>query len=404
MTPVTDAELARWTAEAEGWLDRHCARRPPGGERASYALFHSLDEAAERALVDAAKAWQRTKHAAGYGAIGADPAIGGDGLGPAHRRAFEELEARYATPEVVELVPVSLDLVAPTLGVHGTDEQKARFAAPILRGEILVCQLFSEPGAGSDLAALSCRATRDGNAWTIDGQKVWTSGAHLADHGLLLARTDPVSKHGGLTAFVVPMDAPGVTVRPIRQLTGGTAFNEVFLDGVRVDDDRRVGAVGDGWSVALTTLAFERARSGRGGDPGGGYAEIAATARRTGRTGDPVVRQLVADVYVREVVQRRYARQVALAADAGVVTAEGSIVKLLWLRTLGATATAATALAGPHLVAGTGEDRREAWSEHVLGAPGYRIAGGTDEVQRTIIAERLLGLPREPRPPAGRVG
>jgi alkylation response protein AidB-like acyl-CoA dehydrogenase len=409
---VSDPEggLAQWQARAREWL-RSCAPAPDSADvtgLGSVAVFDNLTFEQEQEQLAAAAAWQRAKLAAGYGAISWPPEFGGAGLAPAYEEAFGREEAQVAVPRKNELFSVTLELVAPTVAAFGTPAQQRELIPRLLAAELFVCQLFSEPGAGSDLASLSLRAERRGEDWVLNGQKVWTSGARHAALGELIARTDPAqARHRGLTAFLVPMDAPGVEIRPIRQMSGGSSFNEVFFTDVVVPDDARLGEVGAGWQVALTTLGFERAASGAGADqPGGSFAQVAATARQLGRTADPLVRQLLADLYVRSEVQRRYAEQMAQPAAAGVGGvggaggAEGSVLKLMWSANLVRVSAVVTELLGPRLVADTGEPGLFGWSEHVLGAPGYRIAGGTEEIQRNIIAERVLGLPRDPRPPA----
>jgi alkylation response protein AidB-like acyl-CoA dehydrogenase len=231
----------------------------------------------------------------------------------------------------------------------------------------------------------------------LDGHKVWTSGARVADHGLAITRTDPTAaKHAGLTVFLVPMDAPGVEVRPIRQMTGGSSFNEVYLDGVELPDDLRLGPVGQGWKVALTVLAAERLDSGNLGLANADRA--VELARHLGRPLDALERDRVADLVTRSYVQRltgmRVAAAVVAGADAGP---EASVGKLLATDTMARTSEVARMLLGRGLAADGGEWGTWAWTEHVLGAPGYRIAGGTDEIQHNIVAERVLGLPREPR-------
>ncbi len=267
-----------------------------------------------------------------------------------------------------------------------------------LRAEELCCQLFSEPGAGSDLAGLATRAERDGDDWVLNGQKVWSSGAQFAEWGELIARTDPsLPKHAGMTAFLIPLDAPGVQIRPIRQMSGGSSFNEVFLTDVRIPDDLRLGAVGQGWKVALTTLGFERGGSGNRG-VGGSWERLLGLARWLGRTGDPVVRQQLASVYIHQQVRRMNAARVAAATAAGQPPGpEGSIGKLLWVAGMTEIGEVAASLLGARLIADTGEWGTFAWNDHLLGAPGYRIAGGSDEIQRNIIAERVLGLPGDVR-------
>jgi len=236
----------------------------------------------------------------------------------------------------------------------------------------------------------------------VNGQKVWSSGAQFADWGELIARTDPdVPKHKGLTAFLLPMDTPGVVVRPLRQMSGGSSFCEVFLDDVVIPDALRLGEVGAGWGVTLATLGFERGHSGANADLGGGFTQLVADARMLGRTGDPDVRRVLADVWVAEKVAALSAqrdRETRLAGgEPGPI---GSLRKLAWAQRLKLVSDAAAVVLGPRLVADAG-DGSYRWTEHYLGAPGYRIAGGSDEIQRTIIAERLLGLPPEPRADRG---
>jgi alkylation response protein AidB-like acyl-CoA dehydrogenase len=400
------SDLAQWQARAREWLR---SRAQPRGDGAgpgspglgSVAVFDNLTFDQEQEQLAAAAAWQRAKLAAGYGAITWPAELGGAGLPAVYQEAFGREEAQVAVPRKNELFSVTLELVAPTIAAFGTPAQQRELIPRLLAAELFVCQLFSEPGAGSDLASLSLRAEHRDGGWVLNGQKVWTSGARHAALGELIARTDPAqARHRGLTAFLVPMDAPGVQIRPIRQMSGGSSFNEVFFTDVVVPDEARLGEVGQGWQVALTTLGFERAASGAGAQqPGGSFAQVAATARQLGRAGDPLVRQMLADLYVRSEVQRQYAEKMTESAAAGAPGEDGSVLKLMWSANLMQTSAAVTELLGPRLAADTGEPGTFTWSEHVLGAPGYRIAGGTEEIQRNIIAERVLGLPRDPRPP-----
>jgi alkylation response protein AidB-like acyl-CoA dehydrogenase len=266
---------------------------------------------------------------------------------------------------------------------------------------VLCCQLFSEPGAGSDLAGLSTAAVRHGDEWVINGQKVWSSGARFSAWGLLICRTDPsAAKHAGLTAFLLPIDTAGVEVRPIRQMTGGATFNEVFLTDVGVPDALRLGDPGDGWKVALTTLAFERATSGsaRGSEVGGSWMQVRALAAWAEATIDPVMRQRLATLYTLDRIRVLNAERVAATSVPGGPPGPlHSTAKLQWTQWLAAVSDVVSGLLGPALLADTGAWGTYAWSKHVLGAPGYRIAGGSDEIQRNIIGERVLGLPPEPR-------
>jgi alkylation response protein AidB-like acyl-CoA dehydrogenase len=408
--PAHHEDLEAFTKRARDWLGGNVEPRPEDTGRSvawgegsdDVAVFHDLTDAEEADLLERAMAWQRRKFDAGFGALTWPEADGGAGLPAAYERAFADEEAAFVTPGHHETFSVTLRLVAPTVAAFGTPEQRRRFVPRFLRTSELCCQLFSEPGAGSDLAALQTRAERDGGDWVITGQKVWSSGARFSRWGEIICRTDPsVPKHAGQTAFLVPMDAPGVTVVPIRQMSGGASFNEVFLDEVRVSDDLRLGGVGDGWKVALTTLGFERGASGSADDVGGSWEQVRALATWLGATGDPLVRQRLAGLYALDRVRRAHnERTAALAAartDAGAPGPEGSIGKLLWTIWLSRVSEVVSTLLGPRLTADTGEWGIYGWTQHVLGAPGYRIAGGSDEIQRNIIGERVLGLPGEPR-------
>jgi alkylation response protein AidB-like acyl-CoA dehydrogenase len=409
-----DADLAAWAAAARAWLEAHAARRPRGATGSAWgegsddvSVFHDLSDDEEQAVLDRAMAWQVLKYDAGYGAIDWPVEAGGAGLTPAHRQAFEDAEADFVTPGHHETFSVTRNLVAPTLLAYGTPEQQRDLMPRFLRTTELCCQLFSEPGAGSDLAGLSTRAARDGDDWVVNGQKTWSSGARFARWGELIARTDvDVPKHTGQTAFVMPMDLPGITIVPIRQMSGGASFNEVFFDDVRVPDACRLGPIGEGWKVALTTLGFERSTSGsdRGGQSvGGSWDRLRALAAHVGATGDPVVRQELASLYALDRIRDFLAlRTLATVRGGGTPGPEASAGKLLWTQWMTRAGDAAAALLGPRIAADTGEWGTYAWAEHLLGAPGYRIAGGSDEVQRTIIAERVLGLPREPDPNRGK--
>jgi alkylation response protein AidB-like acyl-CoA dehydrogenase len=401
--PPAGLSVPEFAAAARTWLAARVPEADPGqhawGEGSDdLSVFHRLSHPQERALLDRAMAWQREKYDAGYGAITWPAEYGGAGLSAAHERAFNEVEAAFVTPEGHETFAVTTHLVAPTIAIFGSPEQRARFVRRFLRAEELCCQLFSEPGAGSDLAGLATRAERDGDEWVINGQKIWSSGAQFAGWGELIARTDPsVPKHAGLTAFLLPLDAPGVRIRPIRQMSGGSSFSEVFLTDVRIPDELRLGAVGAGWKVALTTLGFERGGSGERG-VGGSWERLLGLARWLGRTGDLVVRQQLASVYIHQRVRQLNAARAAAAAAAGRPPGpEGSIGKLLWVTGMTEIGQVAGSLLGARLTADTSEWGTFAWNGHILGAPGYRIAGGSDEIQRNIIAERVLGLPGDIR-------
>src|SRR5688572_10115892 len=281
----TPAEAAI-RAEARRWLSSVARCRGEGD--GDWRAFRAKSDEADAAQLAMAKGWQRAKFDAGWAAIHWPVDHGGRGLSGIEAGIFAEEEARFDVS--ARFFVVGIDMAGPTLMAHGTAAQQQRFLEPMLRGDEVWCQLFSEPGAGSDLASLSTRAVRDGDGWVLTGQKVWTSSAHSADWAICLARTDPdAPKHAGITYFLVDMHAPGVTVRPLRQIDGAIHFNEVFLDGVRVPPDQVVGDVGDGWRVAMTTLTAERTSIGQGGQTG--WRELAELARRLGRGHEPVLRQ-----------------------------------------------------------------------------------------------------------------
>ena len=409
---MTAPTIDTFTEEARQWLAANATRRPEsdahkelawGEGEFSVSVFHALDFDDERDLIEAVKRWTKLKATRGYHAITAPVDVGGLGLDRPFARAFAQLEAEYLTPVGHEIHSVTLRLIAPTIQIYGTEEQKAQLVGSFLAAEQLCCQLFSEPNAGSDLASLGCRAVRDGDEWVINGQKVWSSGAQFSEWGELIARHDPdVVKHKGMTAFIIPLDLPGVEVRPIKQMSGGSSFNEVFLNDVRIPDSMRLGPVGEGWKVALTTLGFERdhsdAGSGGAGRVGGSWRQLIATAQAMDVTGDAPIRQLLMRAYIHHRIEGFVNRRAADMRRAGAAAGpEGSLGKLLWTEGMTMYSNVISAVLGPRLIADTGEWGTYAWGEHVLGAPGYRIAGGSDETQRNIIGERVLGLPGEPR-------
>ena len=407
---MTAPTVEEFEAEAAAWLAENGRPRRSDDVRTfvwgegefSVAVFHNLSHEDEAAHLQALREWNQRKAERGYHAITWPVEHGGLGLSKYHARAFNRLESKYESPDRHELFSVTTGLIAPTIRAFGTPEQCEQFIGPLLRTDIFCCQLFSEPGAGSDLAALGCRAVRDGDEWILNGQKVWSSGAQFSGWGLLIARSDvDVPKHAGMTAFMVPLDAPGVEVRPIKQMTGGTSFNEVFMSDARIPDSLRIGEVGQGWKVALTTLSFERdhsAGSGGGGSrPGGSFEVLKSTAKAFDRIDDPIVRDALVRYYTHSMVERFLNRRAADNARSGVPGPEGSLGKLMWTEGMRELSDAVSLVLGPRLTADTGEWGSFGWSEHVLGAPGYRIAGGSDEIQRNIIGERVLGLPGDAR-------
>jgi alkylation response protein AidB-like acyl-CoA dehydrogenase len=320
-------------------------------------------------------------------------AYGGLGADGAEAAAIGALLADRAVPDLYPF-GIGLGILGPTLVACGTPEQCARHLPPIASGQEIWCQLFSEPDAGSDLANLGCRAQRDGEEWLVEGQKVWSSRAAYSQFGFLLARTDPsVPKHRGITAFIVDMAAPGVDVRPLRQMNGDRHFSEVFLDGVRLADTARIGDVGDGWRVALVALGFERGGVGTRHSGGATSGRLAALATATGNGGDPIARQRLTALRAAGQVAGWTAERAAARVRGGSPPGpEGSGGKIRWSQHLKLTGDLAKDLQGA-----TGMLVDEEWHPIFLTGPSMSIRGGTDEIQRNIVGERALGLPLEPR-------
>ncbi|MGV9770488.1 acyl-CoA dehydrogenase family protein [Streptosporangium sp. NPDC003464] len=378
-----DAGLADYRRRARSWLAANAPEAGAGGAPGADG-------------VAAAKTFMAGLHDAGYSGISWPAEWGGQGLSQAEERVFAEEARDFALPTY--LFSIGLGMCGPTLLDLGTPEQKARHIRPLLRGEEIWCQLFSEPGAGSDVAALQTRATETEDGWVVSGQKVWTSVAQHASHGLLLTRTDvDVPKHRGLTMFIVDMRAPGVTVRPLRDMTGRAHFNEIFFDDVRIPAENLVGQVNDGWSCAVTTLLHERLSISGGVGMSGQKDNPAAfeALRRTADTGDPLVRDQLVELYIRSRALALFNQRLAQETKAGVFPgARGSAAKLLLAELSMFQADLATSLAGPEAVAYE-DDGRLAGS--IALAPALSLGGGTNEIMRNIIGDRVLNLPPEPR-------
>jgi alkylation response protein AidB-like acyl-CoA dehydrogenase len=306
-------------------------------------------------------------------------------------------------------IGIGLGMAAPTILRHGTNEQRRRFLRPLWTGEEVWCQLFSEPGAGSDLAALGTRAVRDGDGWVVNGQKVWTSQAHVARWAILVTRTDPdVPKHGGMTYFLLDMTAAGVDVRPLRQLTGDAEFNEVFLTDVRIPDEHRLGAVGDGWRVAQTTLMNERVAIGGGALPreGGMIGVVARTWRDRPELRTPGLHDALMRLWVAAEANRLTGERLRQSLAAGHPGPEGSAAKLAYATLNQQISAFELELLGDEGLRHDDWSMRRGSTVDFLGrSPAYRylrakgnsIEGGTSEILRNIIAERVLGLPTESR-------
>ncbi|CAB4868429.1 MAG: acyl-CoA dehydrogenase [Actinobacteria bacterium] len=405
MSDLDPAQLEAFRAEVRAWLGTVAKPRTEevrvwGEGDPELQIFIAKSHDDERAHLDRVRDYRKARFDAGFGALTLPTEFGGRGLPSVYAVAFADEEREFDVPPSSEIISVTTGLVGAAVSVFGTPAQREGLARDFLRTDALCCQLFSEPGAGSDLAGLSTKAVREGDEWIVNGQKTWTSNAQFSEYGFMLARTDPdLVKQGGITAFLVRMDSPGIQIRPIRQMSGPSSFNEVFFDGVRIPDSMRIGEVNQGWKVATATLGFERSSSGSGHRrKGGTTADLVSLAQALGLSDDPIVRQEIADVYVRTQLHAAVVAKVARANAAGDKPGPaGSLGKLIASDNLVRIGNAAADMLGSALVADTGEWGQFAWSEHVLGAPGYRLAGGTDEIQRNIIAERVLGLPAEHR-------
>jgi alkylation response protein AidB-like acyl-CoA dehydrogenase len=390
-------EEAAFRAEARAWLAQNAEPKKPG-------QIHDV-KLNDDSVVALTKEWRIKKQAAGYMGITVPKAYGGRGGTLIEEIIYNQEEANFVAPRQVAS---SLGLIIPTLLAYASEEQKQFHVGGILRGEQIWCQLFSEPAAGSDLAGLRTRSVRDGDDWVINGQKIWTSGAHQADFGILVTRSDPtVEKHKGLTYFFVDMKTPGIEVRPIKQISGLSNFNEVFFTDARIPDTNRLGAVGEGWKVAITTLMNERVATFQRPPPD--FDEIFALARQLElETGPAIqnqsVRENLANWYIRaQGIRYTQMRTVTALSRGEQPGPENSIGKAV-----SAPKRQEIALYGLDLMdmAGVVNDpdlaaMRGLFQEAMMESPSGRIAAGTDEILRNVIGERVLGLPREIRADKG---
>ncbi|WP_127782528.1 acyl-CoA dehydrogenase family protein [Rhodococcus sp. X156] len=353
--------------------------------------------------VPAAKASQACMFDGGFVGVTWPVEYGGQGGTPMQQAIVDQEMARAGVPSLINLIGIGM--CGPTVIAHGSDDQKQRYLQRLLRSDDIWCQLFSEPASGSDLAALRTKAVQDDNGdWHVTGQKVWTTGAQIADYGILLTRTNPdVAKHKGLTMFVVDMHAPGVTVRPLRQMSGGADFNEVFFDDVVIPDSERLGDVDNGWRVALTTLMSERLSLGGGGtDIGVGIdAVIEHSANRLSSLSSDqqaLARQELGRAYVASLgIRYTGYRQLSAISRGESPGPEASAGKLAGTVASRAMASYAVRLLGQEGVFARTADGSDTWQHLEAVLPGMAIAGGTDQVLRNVLGERVLGLPTEPR-------
>jgi alkylation response protein AidB-like acyl-CoA dehydrogenase len=386
-------EAAAFRREVRSWLDANAKLK--GDDEVRLSPMASFRD--DPASIAEAKRWQVQLAEAGLAGVHWPVEYGGRGASLLDATVLAEELNRYDVP--AGLFSIGIAMIGPTIIAHGDDEQKDRHLGPMLRGEEMWCQLWSEPDAGSDLAGLRSRAVRDGDEFVIDGQKVWTSGAHYCDLGLGIFRTNPdVPKHKGLSVLIVDLRTPGITIRPLRQITGDAHFNEVFFDGARVPAANLVGDLDGGWRVARTTLMNERFAAGALEGPGAAFDALVALSRSVGRANDPVLRQRLAQIHAAgRVTELTNARVRTGIARTGIPGVEGSILKLAIAQLGTAVADAGVDVLGPAgQLDGPAALDGGRWPEGLVGSFAMHIGGGTDEIQRNIIAEMVLGLPREP--------
>ncbi|HEX2382867.1 MAG TPA: acyl-CoA dehydrogenase family protein [Acidimicrobiales bacterium] len=385
---------AAFRAAAREWLSSNAI---PKGSPEDFSAGHFAGDMSPEEYVKRCRWWQGQLFEGGWAGISWPKAFGGRGGRPIEAAIFGEEQAQWGVS--VGVFAVAFGMVAPTLMQHARDDQQARFLAPMLRGEELWCQLFSEPDAGSDLASLKTRAVRDGDEFVVNGQKVWTSNAQHSEWGILLARTDPdAPRHRGISYFVVDMSTPGIEIRPLRQMNGEAHFNEVFLNDVRVPAGNVIGDVDDGWKVAVTTLSNERvAIAGGSGlsDP----ERLLQLANQLEATSDPLFRQRFAQIWTgSEVIRYLRLRSRTALSQGRRPGPEASVMKLAYARYVKQLGDLAIGVQGAYGQLDHPDARVDGvFQQKWINAVQSSIGGGTDEIQRNIVGERVLGLPREPR-------
>ena len=388
-------EQANFRKQCRSWLEENAKYKSGNSKPNDFANKDALKEA---------KSWQKKKYDAGWAMLHWPKEYGGIGASAIERIIWGNEESKFDVPKGI--FEIGLGMCGPVMMEYATDEQKERYLPPMAEGKEIWCQLFSEPSAGSDVAGLRSKAVQDGDKWIINGQKVWTSGAHFSDFGILVVRHDPsVEKHKGMTFFFVDMKSPGIEIKPIKQITGSSSFNEVYFNDVEIPDSQRLGAIGDGWKVAITTLMNERLAVG---DANGADVEDAFKwAKKQDDNGEPLlnnraVRESIADWYCEASGLKNTKLRTMSALSKGQTPGpEASITKIVSagkLQDIGNFGINSLDMAGMLRTENLDiKSFHNAW----LGAPGLRIAGGTDEILKNVIAERVLGLPQDPRADKG---
>ena len=387
-------EHAQFRKTCREWLEQNAEPK----SRSSRESFSDID------FLEVAKQWQKKKYDAGWAMLHWPKEYGGIAASPIERIIWAEEESKFNVPRGI--FEVGLGMCGPVMMEYATDEQNERFLPSMAEGTEIWCQLFSEPSAGSDVAGLRSKATQDGDNWIINGQKVWTSGAHFCDYGILVVRHDPnLEKHKGMTFFFVDMKSPGIEVKPIKQITGGSSFNEVYFTDVVIPDSQRLGAIGDGWKVAITTLMNERLAVGDAN--GADVKEAFNWAKKQDDSGEYLInnratRESIADWYCEANGLKNTKLRTMSALSKGVTPGpEASITKIVSankLQDIGNFGIDSLDMAG---MLKPENNEIQSFQNAWLGAPGLRIAGGTDEILQNIISERVLGLPQDPRADKG---
>ena len=388
MSTLTTEEADAFRARCKAFLDEH----------ATGVKFTGPDPRDEQSVA-ASRSFQKKLADAGLAGLTYAKEYGGAGLTKDHDLIYREEYGKHS--DMTGQLVISHGMCLPMVAEYGSHEQKARFLPRNISGEDLWCQMFSEPGAGSDVASLQTRAVRDGDEWIVNGQKVWTTLAHQCEYGILIARTDPDQpKHAGISMFIVDMKAPGVEIRPIHQIDGGQHFNEVFFTDLRIPADWLIGDINNGWRLATAMLMYERVAIGTGSTSGinrPNSDRLIEEARKRGVGGDLNVRQALAQLYSEETARSLVSLQTRAALKSGKTPGPGgSLGKLQGAKIARLTRSIHGSIFGMSLVAPDNDPKAELWGHTMLSSFSSHIAGGTDEIQKNIIGDRVLGLPREP--------